>query len=319
VLAEDAFYDEEPRFQIPGPAGAHNWFPMAYSPLTGLVYLPAQEMPFAFAVNPEFEYYPGHANHGIDLSILAAPEDPELLEPLLKMLKGRILAWDPVAQKAAWTVEQAGPWNGGMLATAGNLIFQATPKGEFAAYRADNGEKLWSFDCQTGAVASPVTYQVGDDQYIAITVGWGTALAMLGGEASRRFTVKNKNRMLAFKLNATNQLPAVPPPVKKELPPSPDIAFDKTLVEQGKHVFYGPGYCFACHGDGAISGGMVSDLRYSTPTVHKLWDDIVLDGKYSALGMPGYSDKLSKEQSRAAQMYVLSRAEVLRSQLGAQE
>ena len=318
VLSENAFYGEEARLTVPGPSGGHNWHPMAYSPRTGLVYIPAQEMPFAFALNPEFVYYPGHANHGVDLTVLASPEDPELLEPLLKLLKGRILAWDPVAQKSAWTVEQAGPWNGGLLATAGNLLFQATPSGEFAAYRADTGDKLWSFDCQTGAVASPVSYTVGDEQYIAITVGWGTTLAMLGGEVSRRLTVKNKNRMLAFKLNATTQLPAVQPPVKKKLPPPPDIGFDETLVAQGKQVYYGQGHCFLCHGDGAISGGMVTDLRYSTPAIHKLWDTIILDGGYSDLGMPGYGDKLSEEQSRAVQMYVLSRAEVLRTQLGAQ-
>jgi len=317
VINEESWYGTEPRLQYPGPAGAHNWFPMAYSPITGLVYIPAQEMPFAYALEEAFTYHPAHTNFGVDLHLNAAPEDSKELEPLLKLLKGRILAWDPVAQKAAWAVEQAGPWNGGLLATAGNLVFQGKPNGEFAAYRADNGEQLWAFDCQTGVVASPVVYQVDGEQYVAITAGWGTVIGMGGGEFNRRLAVRNKNRMLAFKLGATNQLPSVQPPGKKDMPAPPDIEFDKTLVDHGKRAYYEN--CMLCHGDGAISGGMVSDLRYSTPAVHELWDAIVLDGKFSQLGMPGFRDKLDDSDSRAVQMYVLSRAQALRLQLETQE
>ena len=316
VINEEAWYGTEPWLQMPGPGGGHNWFPMAYSPITGLVYIPAQEMPFAYALKETFEYHPGHHNFGVALYPNAAPENLEELEPLLKLLKGRILAWDPVAQKAAWAVEQAGPWNGGLVATAGNLIFQGKPNGEFAAYRADNGEQLWAFDCQTGVVASPVVYQVDGEQYVAITAGWGTVFAVGGGEVNRRFAVQGKNRMLAFKLGATAQLPS-DQPRKKELPAPPDIDVDKSLVEHGKRAYYEN--CFICHGDGAISGGLVSDLRYSTPMIHRQWDGIVLDGTLSELGMPAYGDTLDVSDSRAMQMYVLSRAQALRSQLETRE
>ena len=84
-----------------------------------------------------------------------------------------------MTNKEKFRIEHAGPWSGGVLATAGNLIFQGTPGGEFAAYRADNGTKLWSMPAQTGVVAGPVSYSVGGEQYVAITVGWGTAFGLL--------------------------------------------------------------------------------------------------------------------------------------------
>jgi PQQ-dependent dehydrogenase (methanol/ethanol family) len=319
VINEDAFYDVEPRFTIPGPAGAHNWHSMAYSPVTGLVYIPAQEMPFAFGMDTDFEYRPGRWNLGVDMLHVAGPEDPEVLEPLLGLLKGRILAWDPVKQQAAWSVEHAGPWNGGLVATAGNLLFQGKPSGEFAAYRADNGEKLWSFDTQTGAVAAPITYTVGDEQYVAITVGWGTGLATLGGEAVRRLEVRNKSRTLAFKLGGTEQLPPLQPPVRV-VPPEPlDIVLDEAQVSRGKRLYYGLGNCLICHGDGAISGGLMPDLRYANIATHDRWNAIVLGGERAVLGMPGYGDLLSESDSQALQTYVLSRARALREQLAMQE
>ncbi len=123
--------------------------------------------------------------------------------------------------------------------------------------------------------------------------------------------------MLAFKLGATNQLPSFHQPQKKELPAPPGIEFDATLVEQGKRTYFQN--CILCHGDGAISGGMVTDLRYSVPAVHQQWDAIVLDGMRSNLGMPGFEDKLDESDSRAMQMYVLSRAQALRVRLETQE
>jgi quinohemoprotein ethanol dehydrogenase len=314
VEIDDARYEQGPRLILPGPAGAHNWHPMSYSPYTGLVYIPAQELPLVYGTDQAFEYRPGMSNFGLDLSLVPAPEDPAVLAPLLQMLKGRIVGWDPVAQKAAWTVEHEGPWHGGILSTAGNLLFQSTPKGEFVAYRADTGEKLWSYDLQTGAVAAPVTYRVNGEQYVGITAGWGTLLGMMGGVPSERFTRKGKNRMFAFKLGGTAQLPAASESVAKSLPPAPDIPFDESLVESGKTAYYVIGQCFLCHGDSAISGGVVPDLRYATAETHRSWNDIVLGGAYQKLGMPDFSDQLTGEQARAIQMYVLSRAEVLRQQ-----
>jgi len=313
VEKDDARYELNPQLTFPGPSGGHNWHPMSFSPDTGLVYIPAQEIPLIYGTDPDFKYAPGLSNFGLDLTLVPAPEDPAVLEPLLQMLKGRILAWDPVKQQAAFTVEHAGPWNGGLLSTAGNLLFQSTPKGEFAAYRADTGERLWSFDLQTGAVAAPIAYQVDGEQYIAITAGWGTLLAMMGGVPSERLSKKGPNRMFTFKLGGSASLSAAAL-LARTLPPAPEIEFDETLVASGKIAYYAEGQCFICHGDSAISGGVVPDLRYATPETHRIWNEIVLGGAYKKLGMPDFGEQLTAEQARAIQMYVLSRAELLRQQ-----
>src|SRR5205085_10462055 len=86
---------------------------------------------------------------------------------------GRLIAWDPVAQKEVWRVEHVSPWNGGTLTTAGNLVFQGTADGRFVAYDAAKGTKLWEIPTGTGAVAAAATYMVDDKQYISIAVGWG--------------------------------------------------------------------------------------------------------------------------------------------------
>lgn len=119
--------------------------------------------------------------------------------------------------------------------------------------------------------------------------------------------------MFAFKLGGTAQLP-VATAVAPVLPQAPGIEMDESLVATGKTAYYAVGQCFLCHGDSAISGGMVPDLRYATPETHRIWNDIVLGGAYRNLGMPGFGDQLTEEQARAIQMYVLSRAEALRQQ-----
>lgn len=126
---------------IPGPYGAHNWHPMSYNPETGLVYLPAQNIPFNILPDKEWTFnanLPGrvHAGLGWNLATLAGTPSPAN-QPF-----GRLIAWDPVARKEAWRVDLGSPWNGGTLTSAGNLVFQGTADGRFVAYHARSGEKL---------------------------------------------------------------------------------------------------------------------------------------------------------------------------------
>ena len=159
-LVDQVFYETGPRLTIPGPAGAHNWQPMAYSPLTGLVYIPAQQLPYVHGDDPGFQFIKGFWNTASDWSLSAFPDDPEAAAEAGAMVFGRLIGWDPVMQKAQWTVERPLPWGGGLLATAGNLIFQGMPDGKFLALGAESGEQLWSFDAQTGVVAAPMTYSI---------------------------------------------------------------------------------------------------------------------------------------------------------------
>ena len=164
---------DKPYDSIPGPYGAHNWHPMSFNPQTGLVYIPAQNVPVNLIDGKDLDAQCQHARPtripalaGTSASSLNA--DPPKSQPF-----GRLLAWDPVKQKEAWRAEYVAPWNGGTLTTAGNLVFQGTADGRFIAYNATTGEKLWETPTGTGVVAAPATYMIDGKQYVSIAVGWG--------------------------------------------------------------------------------------------------------------------------------------------------
>ena len=99
-------------------------------------------------------------------------------------VKGYLIAWDPVKQKEVWRANYMGPWNGGILTTAGNLVFQGNAAGFFSVYRADTGDKLWSTSTQSAVMAAPITYEVDGEQFIAVLSGWGGAYPLLQGKDS---------------------------------------------------------------------------------------------------------------------------------------
>jgi mono/diheme cytochrome c family protein len=278
---------------------------MAFSPLTGLVYIPAQEIPFVYGTDENFTFTPGLWNVGVNALYSSFPEQPpETQAALMKMLKGMIIAWDPVERREVWRFQHALPGNGGMLATAGNLVFQGNAIGEFAAYRADTGERLWSSGVQTGVVAAPVTYEVDGEQYVAIMAGWGGSLALSGGEVAAAAGQVNVSRLLAFKLGATGSLPEWTPPVQV-LDPPPRLG-DADKVALGKQRF--ADRCMVCHGDGAVGGGVVPDLRYMNAEKHQMWMGIVLGGLHRDKGMVSFSGVLTPEEAEAIQAFVIERA-----------
>src|SRR5580704_12256450 len=203
----------KPWFAMPGPLGSHNWQPMSFSPQTHLVYIPAQDIPFAYGDPKTFTANPLAFNTGIDPSILGMPEDPKVKAQVLASVRGYLKAWDPVTQKEVWRVEQPGAWNGGVLSTAGGLVFEGNAAGTFNAYSADKGAPLWSFAAQTGVIAAPMSYAVGGQQYVAVVVGWGGTFALAGGEVARKGTLaQNRSRVLAFRIGGTAKLPPPSPP-----------------------------------------------------------------------------------------------------------
>ena len=133
---------------LPSPNGGHLWHPMSYSPETKLVYIPALELPFLYPLDPKFTPVKGVFNLGLDLlnypALLAKYADE------MPPAWGELKAWDPVQQKARWTVKHPGSFNGGVLSTAGGLVFQGTSDGRFAAYAADSGEKHWEITTNIG-------------------------------------------------------------------------------------------------------------------------------------------------------------------------
>jgi quinohemoprotein ethanol dehydrogenase len=308
VEIEGARYEDGPALVLPAPYGGHNWHPMAFSPQTGLIYIPAQDIPFAYGTDENFTFTPGLWNVGINPLYASFPEQPpEVQAQLVEMISGQIIAWDPVERREVWRVQHALPWNGGMLATAGNLVFQGNSVGDFAAYRADTGEKLWSTGAQTGIVASPVTYEVDGEQYVSVLAGWGGSLALSSGEIAAATGSHGGRRLLTFKLGSTATLPEFVPVTLT--PDPPPRTGDEAMIALGKQRF--ADRCMMCHGDGAVGGGVVPDLRYMNAEKHQLWMGIVLGGLYRDKGMVSFTDVLSAEEATAIQAYIIERANEL--------
>jgi quinohemoprotein ethanol dehydrogenase len=306
VESPDAHYANDARLIRPAPYGGHNWHPMAYNRNTGLVYIPALDIPFSFAQDNAFKHNPGEWNTGVDLAQTIPPKDPEVLVAALSMVKGHLSAWDPVSQKEVWKVQHETSWNGGLLTTAGNLVFQGRADGRFAAYKADTGELVWEFPAHVGIVAAPVTFTVDGEQYVSVLAGWGGAYAMASGVPRHRGNVLSQGRILTFKLGGSAALP--PPNVAfMEIPEPPALEATAEQLASGEVLYHT--YCAVCHGPGAVSsGGGSSDLRYSSADIHGSWDAIVRQGAFVGKGMARFDHVLSEADSTAVQAYVISQA-----------
>ena len=291
-------YRKNPVEIKPAPFGAHNWQSMSFNPETGLVYIPVNEIPWFFQIDKNYRYRPGAWNLGYDLAVADAfPRD---------LVSGHLLAWDPIAQKEVWRAQYLGPWNGGTLTTAGNLVFQGTAHGTFAAYRATDGAPLWEQPVGTGIVAAPVTYELDGVQYVAVMAGWGGVFALAGGDAAAAAGVRretNFGRLLVYRLGGTVTLPAQQA-AQAAIAAIP-AKFDKALVKRGSDTF--GRWCAGCHGVGAVSGGVLPDLRKSNPAIYDALGAIVLQGARSPLGMPRFDAFLNKDDVAALRAYLLVR------------
>jgi quinohemoprotein ethanol dehydrogenase len=244
-----------------GCFGVRNWWPMSYSPLTQLTYVPIMDRRRSGTA-------PG-----------ALP------------MVGRLLAWDPKRQAVRWSVEHPIIVNSGVLSTAGNLVFQGEGTGEFAAYAADSGRKLWSILTGSAINAVPVSFRLQGEQYIIVPVGWGSIFRLFA-PASMMVTSESQygpSRLLAFKLGATTTFP-FPHVVAPQLPRPPPQTYSKEAVKRGAELADSRN-CMECHsprleGSGRwIVNGGIPDLRYMPPEAHRDWNAIVLGGSHRDQGM----------------------------------
>jgi len=290
----------------PGPLGGHSWHAMSYSPMTGLVYLPVQDAGFFYKSDEHFQEKELAMNTATDFVAAGLPQQPEVKRNILNSIKGHLSAWDPVEQKEVWRVERTSPVNGGVLSTAGNLVFEGTAQGNLEAYRAATGEKLWSADAQSGVVAAPVTYTVSGEQFVAVVVGWGGVFPLATGEiALKSGRAQNVSRVLAFKLDGEQSLPPLPPAAQPLLkPPRPTAS--TAVVRRGEELYQR--YCSGCHGDVGVSGGVLPDLRYSEALENARWEEVILGGSLKSFGMVSFSKELSKPDAEAIRAYLIFRA-----------
>jgi alcohol dehydrogenase (cytochrome c)/quinohemoprotein ethanol dehydrogenase len=305
----EAFYEksDKPWISLPGALGAHSWQPQSFSPKTGLLYIPANDLAYPYLAQKDWKATDIGFQTGLDGGSVSMPADPKARAGAAAATKGRLVAWDPVTQSARWTVDYAGPWNGGVLSTAGNLVFQGTAGGTFAAYSADAGKKLWSFPTQTGVIAAPMTYAIDGQQYVAIMVGWGGVYDLaVGSLANKSGAVRNISRLLVFKLGAKGALPAIKPLAQLVLDP-PAFKGKPEQAAHGQAVF--GRYCAVCHGDAAIAGGLVPDLRHSgainSPDAIRA---VVIGGALQHNGMVSFKTALKPEDVEDVRQYVIKRA-----------
>src|SRR5271170_6195296 len=207
---------------------------MAFNSTTGFVYVPIRENSFMVHVpDKDWTPHPGIVNRGED----AAYEGPVLAKSQASPpTTGNLIAWNPVEQREVWRVTLPMVESGGVLATAGNLVFQGRSDGVFSAYRATDGKVLWQFDAGTGIMAPPVTYLLDGVQYITLMVGWGGSSG-LNNIPGSGVVKTGYGRILTFALGAHAKLEA--PGFGPQGPPSPSFHVHATpaMIHEGGILF----------------------------------------------------------------------------------
>ncbi len=325
-------YFYEPKLVFPSPAGGHNWQPMAFNPATGLVYIPVIEAGSIWVMPDEpFKYQKGGLNFTSNY-IFPMPgewgldgEAAKGLPPLAELTKGQpdttlrglVRAWDPVTQKLVWEVDTSGQWTGelfstwnggGLMSSAGGLIFQGRGTGEFVVMDAASGEQLHSIDAGTSMMAGPMTYTVEGEQYVAVMAGLGGAAGQqyFPGTAAHKYG--NKGRIIAFKLGG-GSVPKRPevehvseeaplPPVERRGTPEQWAAGAELYVRN----------CTKCHSsmDGRSSG--IPDLKRMSAAGHRDFNDVMLKGTLASKGMGSYSGLLSADEIETIHAYLIDLA-----------
>ncbi|HEV2268702.1 MAG TPA: PQQ-dependent dehydrogenase, methanol/ethanol family [Steroidobacteraceae bacterium] len=301
IEAQGSRYDTSGEATVwPSPIGAHSWQAMSFSPETGFAYIPYMQLGARFTagkpVRGSTRFRP------ISMSLLAdGPGDG----------KGALLAWDPVHQRAAWRVPRESIWNGGTLATAGNLVFQGTEEGMLFAYDASTGRRLWSFSAGLGIIAAPMSYAAGGSQYVSVLVGYGGSTWSVGRFTSVRWRFAAPRRLLTFKLGGRAQLP--PSAAPDRALDDPSYRLDPRSVAAGRALY---GACAICHGsDLGSSGAPAPDLRASRVALDpdSLWR-VVHGGALLPGGMPRF-ETLTREQVMDIYAYIRAGArEYVRTQ-----
>jgi quinohemoprotein ethanol dehydrogenase len=289
---------------LPTAFGARNWHSMSFNPQTGLVYMPVQGVPLtlqddkAWTMNSNA---PGQPMTGVgwNTSKLVNTEAPKS-KPF-----GRLVAWDPVAQKQAWAHEHVAPWNGGTLSTAGDLVFQGTADGRFGAYNAKTGAKLWEVPTGTGVVAAPSTYMVDGQQYVSIAVGWGGVY----GKSMRHTERQGPGTVYTFAIGGKAAMPDFVNYRMQELVSG--VKYNPADVQAGTLLYVSN--CVFCHGvPGVDRGGNIPNLGYIGSAYVENLQNFVYKNPSNARGMPDFTGKLSAQDVEKIKAFIAGTADAIR-------
>ncbi len=304
MVNPEARATDKPFEVIPTAFGARNWHPMSFNPQTGLVYMPVQGVPLtlmddkAWSMNSNT---PGQPMSGLGWNTgKFANAAPPKSAPF-----GRLVAWDPVTQKEVWKQDQVGPWNGGTLTTAGNLVFQGTADGRFVAYNAKSGEKLWEVATGTGVVAAPATYTVDGKQYVSVAVGWGGVY----GKAMRHTDKEGPGTVYTFVVGGKADAPKFVDYRMQSLVEG--VKYKPEDVQPGTMLYVSN--CVFCHGvPGVDRGGNIPNLAYiGTPYIENL-QNFVFKNSANERGMPDFTGKLTPEEVEKIKAFIQGTADAIR-------
>ena len=324
ILTPQADWYSEPKNVYPSWAGAHTWPPMSFNPKMGLVYIPVIDTPAVWVNLPEnggiVKYLNGFfTTNGIfpddtyDATALKRDFGPL---PDLKTLQGTrkvklvrelLLAWDPIAQKTVWEQETSSGvrgYDGGVLSTASNLVFQGRGSGELWVYAADTGKVLKTIQTGSHIMAAPMTFAVNGEQYVAVQVGYGgtniAGYTIPPSSAAAKY--ENVNRIIAFKLGG-GEVPKPPARSDTAFPKPPENTASAAEIEHGEIKFVEQ--CSRCH---VFGPSITPDLRKIPPVIHDQFKNIVLKGALAPAGMESFSDILSDADVDAIHAYLIDQA-----------
>ena len=324
MVTKQADWYSGPKNVYPSWAGGHTWPPMSFDPKTHLVYIPAIDAPSVWAdlvhnggkvkfINSFFTALGLIPDDTYDADALKADYGPFPPKKTLqaerkgKLVRELLRAWDPVAQKTVWEHETSSGirgYDGGVMSTAGNLVFQGRGNGELWVYAADSGKMLKKIQTGSHIMAAPMTYAVDGVQYVAVQVGYGGTAMGVGAipPSSAANKYENENRIIAFKLGGG----AVPTPTARSdepFPKPPENTASAAQIEQGEIKFVEQ--CSRCHTFGL---SITPDLRKLPPEVHTEFKNIVLKGDFAPLGMERFDDVLSEADADAIHAYLIDQA-----------
>lgn len=310
VVNESAYYWKTGKAsaQFPGAVGAHNWHPMAYSPKTGLVYIPEAKFPTTYEdAGDDFQFNAIGRNQGIKNHGAQFPKDKAIIDKVIQStFVGSLVAWNPVTQKAAWQLPQDWVHAGGILATGSNLLFQGTVEGKLKAMDATTGKVLWDFDAMTAIMAAPMSYEMNGEQYVAVLVGRGGAL-MGGrrvGDLNPESNSINRSRLLAFKIGGQETLEIEEDLARPMQDMSQEVIDKKAIVASAAPIYQR--HCQSCHGFSAVGNSIVPDLRYSPYLQEKeSWYKVVGNGLLTKNGMIGFKSILNETEIEDLRKYVV--------------
>jgi quinohemoprotein ethanol dehydrogenase len=324
IVSPDADYSHETKLIWPNNNGAHNWQPMSYSPQTGLVYIPVSDAPMIIgdlknsplhlgAMDGGFGVFSLFPDRDFDAKSQAAvygkmpafdPVDPKSGRSLIHF---ELKAWDPVAQKAVWVQPVSQDYwtkEGGVMSTAGNLVFQGTSTGELRVHAANNGELLHSIQTGTMIMAAPSTYMIDGVQYVAVMAGSrGHGSSARPNSEPARYD--NEGRILVFRLGGAREVPRTAARVVQPMNPPPaktgsaqDIAYGmKTYAE----------WCSRCH-----ASNWAPDLRRLDHSASlEAFKAIVLGGALATRGMGRFDDVLKPVDVEKIHLYLIDEANKL--------